>query len=44
MPSPAFDKLKLGWHLYQADPTPSSYEVRMDDIALSTRRVGGCEV
>ncbi|WP_151480906.1 LamG domain-containing protein [Streptomyces albicerus] len=39
---PAFDKLKLGWQLYQADPTPSSYDVRMDDIALSTRRVGGC--
>ncbi|MDN0195282.1 hypothetical protein [Streptomyces sp. S.PNR 29] len=39
---PAFDQLKLGWQLYQADPTPSSYEVRMDDIALSTRRVGGC--
>jgi hypothetical protein len=39
---PTFDKLKLGWQLYQADPTPSSYDVRMDDIALSTRRVGGC--
>jgi hypothetical protein len=39
---PAFDRLKLGWQLYQADPTPSAYDVRMDDIALSTRRVGGC--
>ncbi|MFF7274453.1 hypothetical protein [Streptomyces griseorubiginosus] len=39
---PAFDKVKLGWQLYQADPTPSSYDIRMDDIALSTRRVGGC--
>ncbi|GGW89851.1 hypothetical protein [Streptomyces lomondensis] len=39
---PAFDELKLGWQLYQADPSPSSYDVRMDDIALSTRRVGGC--
>ncbi|MFF7169980.1 hypothetical protein ACIP8U_29735 [Streptomyces pseudovenezuelae] len=39
---PAFDKLKLGWQLYQADPTPSSYDIRMDDIALGTRRVGGC--
>ncbi len=39
---PRFDKLKLGWQLYQADPTPSSYDVRMDDVALSTRRVGGC--
>ncbi|NEA99804.1 hypothetical protein [Streptomyces sp. SID13726] len=39
---PRFDKLKLGWQLYQANPTPSSYDIRMDDIALSTRRVGGC--
>lgn len=39
---PAFDRLKLGWQLYQADPTPSSYDIRMDDIALGTRRVGGC--
>lgn len=39
---PRFDRLKLGWQLYQADPTPSSYEMRMDDVALSTQRVGGC--
>ncbi|MFI1044632.1 hypothetical protein ACH4U3_02260 [Streptomyces griseoruber] len=39
---PAFDRLKLGWQLYQADPTPTSYDLRMDDVALSTRRVGGC--
>lgn len=39
---PTFDKLKLGWQLYQSDPTPSSYDVRLDDIAVSTRRVGGC--
>jgi hypothetical protein len=39
---PSFDKLKLGWQLYQADPTPPSYDIRMDDIALGTRRVGGC--
>ena len=39
---PTFDKVKLGWQLYQTDPTPSSYDIRMDDIALSTRRVGGC--
>lgn len=36
---PTFDKLKLGWQLYQAGPTPSSYDIRMDDIAVSTRRV-----
>ncbi|MFI2430495.1 hypothetical protein [Streptomyces sp. NPDC018693] len=39
---PTFDRLKLGWQLYQADPTPSSYEMRMDDIAVGPRRVGGC--
>ncbi|MCX4764531.1 LamG domain-containing protein [Streptomyces sp. NBC_01275] len=39
---PHFDKLKLGWQLYQSDPNPSSYDVRMDDITLSTRRAGGC--
>jgi hypothetical protein len=39
---PRFNQLKLGWQLYQADPAPSSYDMRMDDIVLSTRRVGGC--
>ncbi|WP_159772013.1 hypothetical protein [Streptomyces sp. HM190] len=39
---PTFDKLKLGWQLYQANPSPAAFEMRMDDIALSTRRVGGC--
>ncbi|MDX2766538.1 hypothetical protein PV386_50940, partial [Streptomyces europaeiscabiei] len=39
---PTFDKLKLGWQLYQSGPTPSSYDMRMDDIAVSARRVGGC--
>ncbi|MEV0638966.1 hypothetical protein AB0I77_29285 [Streptomyces sp. NPDC050619] len=37
---PTFDKLKLGWQLYQADPSPSSYDVRVDDVAVSGRRVG----
>ncbi|WP_371662193.1 hypothetical protein [Streptomyces sp. NBC_00280] len=39
---PTFDKLKLGWQLYQGDPTPSSYDVRMDDVVVSSGRVGGC--
>lgn len=39
---PTFDKLKLGWQLYQADPAPSSYDIRLDDISVSTRRAGGC--
>ena len=32
----------LGWQFYQADPASPSYAMRMDDIALSTRRIGGC--
>ncbi|WP_405535643.1 hypothetical protein OG787_16865 [Streptomyces sp. NBC_00075] len=39
---PTFDELKVGWQLYQGDPTPSSYDVRMDDVVVSSRRVGGC--
>ncbi|KAF4409130.1 hypothetical protein [Streptomyces lycii] len=37
---PEFDTVKIGWQLYQGDPTPSSYDVLMDDIALSADRVG----
>ncbi|GII81449.1 hypothetical protein Sru01_64310 [Sphaerisporangium rufum] len=37
---PRFDTVKLGWQLYQPGPTPAAYDVWMDDIALSTRRVG----
>lgn len=40
---PTFDTLKLGWQLYQPDPTPASYDMRMDDVVLSTKRVGGCQ-
>ncbi|MER6126506.1 hypothetical protein ABT173_28605 [Streptomyces sp. NPDC001795] len=39
---PHFDKLKLGWQLYQSDPTPPSYDLHMDDVALGGKRVGGC--
>ena len=39
---PRIDTLRLGWQLYQPDPAPSSYDVRMDDIVLSAHRVGGC--
>ncbi|WP_329272186.1 hypothetical protein [Streptomyces sp. NBC_01451] len=39
---PTFDKLKLGWQLYQGDPTPPSYDVRMDDVVVGSGRVGGC--
>ncbi|HET6711299.1 hypothetical protein [Amycolatopsis sp.] len=37
---PAFDTLKLGWQLYQPDPVPSSYDVRLDDLTVSTHRLG----
>ncbi|QFQ99927.1 hypothetical protein F9278_31470 [Streptomyces phaeolivaceus] len=40
---PTFDKLKLGWQLYQSNPAPTAFDMRMDDIAVSSRRVGGCE-
>lgn len=37
---PAFDTVKIGWQLYQGDPTPSRYDVWYDDIALGQRRLG----
>lgn len=37
---PRFDTIKLGWQLYQGNPTPAGYDLWMDDIALSTQRVG----
>jgi hypothetical protein len=37
---PTFDSLKLGWQLYQPNPTPSSYDVQLDDVVVSTHRVG----
>ncbi|GHH73938.1 hypothetical protein GCM10018793_13880 [Streptomyces sulfonofaciens] len=39
---PSFRTVELGWQLYQADPVPDGYDLRLDDIALSTERVG-CE-
>jgi hypothetical protein len=37
---PAFDTLKLGWQLYQPNPVPSSYDLRLDDLTVSTHRIG----
>ncbi|WP_255952566.1 hypothetical protein [Streptomyces odontomachi] len=37
---PTFHTVKLGWQLYQGNPTPAGYDVRLDDIALSSERVG----
>ncbi|NEC65980.1 hypothetical protein [Streptomyces sp. SID9727] len=37
---PAFDTVRIGWQLYQGNPTPDSYDLRLDDLTLSTERVG----
>jgi hypothetical protein len=37
---PRFDTVKIGWQLYQGDPTPSAYDVWYDDITLASKRVG----
>jgi len=37
---PAFDKVAIGWQLFQADPAPSTFDVLLDDVALSTERIG----
>ena len=37
---PAIDRAWFGWWLYQANPTPSTYEVWLDDLALASDRLG----
>jgi hypothetical protein len=37
---PTFDRIWFGWWLYQTNPTPSTYNVWLDDIALGTSRLG----
>jgi hypothetical protein len=37
---PDFTTLKLGWQLYQPNPVPSSYDLRLDDLTVSTHRIG----
>lgn len=39
---PAIDRAWFGWWLYQPNPTPNTYEVWLDDLALASDRVG-CE-
>lgn len=39
---PAINRAWFGWWLYQANPTPGSYEVWLDDLALGDHRLG-CE-
>ena len=37
---PDFDTVSFGWQLFQDDPTPAAFDADMDDLALSTTRVG----
>lgn len=37
---PRTDTVRMGWQLYQPSPTPSAYDLRLDDLALSTQRLG----
>jgi hypothetical protein len=37
---PTFDKVAIGWQLFQADPTPARFDVLLDDVALGTRKIG----
>lgn len=37
---PTFDEVAFGWQLFQAGSTPPSFDVFLDDLALSTERIG----
>jgi hypothetical protein len=37
---PTFDKVAFGWQLFQAGSTPPSFDILLDDLALSTDRIG----
>lgn len=37
---PRFDSLRVGWQLYQGGPTPSQFDLWIDDLVLATERVG----
>ena len=37
---PQIDTVKIGWQLYQAGTTPAEFNLWIDDIALSSRRLG----
>ncbi|HEY5947803.1 MAG TPA: hypothetical protein VIV40_20020 [Kofleriaceae bacterium] len=39
---PTFNQIWFGWWLYQLNPTPSTYDVWLDDLALGPARLG-CE-
>jgi hypothetical protein len=37
---PVVSTIKIGWQLYQANPTPAAYNVLLDNIALGSTRIG----
>jgi hypothetical protein len=37
---PTADTIKIGWQLYQGNPTPDHYDLWLDDIAMATSRLG----
>lgn len=37
---PTVNTVKIGWQLYQAGTTPAFFDLWIDDVALSTRRLG----
>ena len=37
---PAVDTVKIGWQLYQPGTTPAGFDLWIDDVALSSRRLG----
>jgi hypothetical protein len=37
---PKFDKIAVGWWLYQANPTPAMFDLWIDDLTLRSTRVG----
>lgn len=37
---PDFDTVSFGWQVFQDNPTPAAFDADMDDLALSTTRVG----
>jgi cellulose 1,4-beta-cellobiosidase len=37
---PTFNKIRFGWQLYQGNATPPKYNIWLDDLTLSTTRIG----
>jgi hypothetical protein len=37
---PTVDTVRIGWQLYQGGTTPAAFDLWIDDIALSSRRLG----